>query len=215
LRKEGFRLSGAQLMLLYALGPAKQSLCGSNSSSLKDNIGGIVNLVHAGILPEKEAEIIASKLKNATRRCRALAELLGINDPFSSEVVRTYFIGSKQLFKLPKGFEFHHNFGVLGQGTKGNRARLCLIRAGRIRRKNGEVISVNCRTIRWNKDNKVSFGKIFKFSVGIPRELNQRIKIGDWVSFHWGWICQTISEEQKNILEAFTARIFDHYNQNS
>ena len=45
-------------------------------------------------------------------------------------------------------------------------------------------------------------GKIFL------KELN----VGDWVSFHWGFVCDLLTAEQVKNLEFYTQKAIDFYN---
>ena len=65
------------------------------------------------------------------------------------------------------------------------------------------------------KDKQLQLGK------PILKELNadykgksflKDIKIGDWVSFHWGFVCDVLTAQQVENLEFYTQRSIDFFN---
>lgn len=47
------------------------------------------------------------------------------------------------------------------------------------------------------------------------KKIIKDIKIGDWVSFHWGFLCDILTERQQKNLAFFTQKAIEFYNQNN
>ncbi len=45
------------------------------------------------------------------------------------------------------------------------------------------------------------------------KKIAKEIKIGDWVSFHWGFFCDLLTERQQKNLAFFTQKAIEFYNQ--
>jgi len=44
------------------------------------------------------------------------------------------------------------------------------------------------------------------------KQFIKEIKIGDWISFHWGYICDLLTEKQVKNLEYYTTKAIEFYN---
>ncbi len=45
------------------------------------------------------------------------------------------------------------------------------------------------------------------------KKIAKEIKIGEWVSFHWGFFCDFLTEKQRKNLASFTQKAIEFYNQ--
>ncbi|MGZ5391239.1 MAG: DUF6390 family protein [Aeromicrobium sp.] len=115
----------------------------------------------------------------------------------------------------------HHSFavlciypwtGLLSDGRKSEHALTvldrCRIRWGKVVRVLGDQVIVESSPLTWDGH---------RLGVGTPeietaeRSVNgvsmfDDLKVGDWVSLHWEWVCDRLTEEQVGYLRAFTMR---------
>lgn len=64
--------------------------------------------------------------------------------------------------------------------------------------------------------NKLSFGKKIIKNLTLSykgKTFLKNLKAGDWVSFHWGHVCDILTQEQVKKLEFYTQRAIDFYNE--
>ena len=45
------------------------------------------------------------------------------------------------------------------------------------------------------------------------KQFIQSLNVGDWVSFHWGFVCDVLTEQQVKNLEFYTGKAIEFYNQ--
>ncbi|HEY4630485.1 MAG TPA: DUF6390 family protein [Blastococcus sp.] len=84
----------------------------------------------------------------------------------------------------------------------------CRIRWGRVRAVHGDHVVVESRALTWDGDT-LSLGPITTETVvqavdGVG--MVGTVVPGDWVSLHWEWICDRLSEEQVARLRRYTER---------
>jgi len=63
--------------------------------------------------------------------------------------------------------------------------------------------------------NKLSFGLYTIKSLTVDykgKQFIKNIKIGEWVSFHWGFVCDILTDRQVKNLEFYTQKAIDFYN---
>ncbi len=76
--------------------------------------------------------------------------------------------------------------------------------------------SVTCRTRPLVfTDNRLGFGRAVERTLHREyrgKQILDRVKVGDWVSFHWGHVCDIISPKQVASLKAYTVRAVDYFN---
>jgi hypothetical protein len=121
----------------------------------------------------------------------------------------------------------HHSFavfcvypwtGLLGDDRKASHALMvldrCRIRWGRVTAVHCDQAAVECRPLRWD-GRMLSLGepgpemaRLSLDGASIARE----IAPGDWVSLHWDWICDRLSQRQLRALRGFTLRHLDLVN---
>lgn len=114
----------------------------------------------------------------------------------------------------------HHSFhvfvtypwvGLLTESHRGEPLQIldqCRIRWGRVEAVEGESAVVTSEPLTWD-------GK--RLELGVPRietvtvalgglGFTQPLQRGDWVSMHWGWICDRLDARQLGHLKRFSAR---------
>lgn len=129
---------------------------------------------------------------------------------------------------IPAGGIAHHSFhvlcvypwaGLLGQGLRGEKALevldRCRVRWGQVVSVNGDEVVVGSRALRWD-GRQLSMG---------PRRLETVTRAahgsafvpapdpGEWVSLHWDWMCDRLSQRELRQLIAYTARTLHLTNQ--
>jgi Family of unknown function (DUF6390) len=121
----------------------------------------------------------------------------------------------------------HHSFavfcvypwtGLLRDDRKARHALMvldrCRIRWGRVTAVQGDQATVECRPLCWD-------GRLL--TLGEPATETARLALdgsaiahgagpGEWVSLHWDWICDRLTQRQLRALRAFTLRHLDLVN---
>jgi hydrogenase maturation factor len=120
--------------------------------------------------------------------------------------------------KVPKGVRVHHSFHVFSVLTRtGHHAVAhtldtmdsCRIGWGKIiatRIKNKEL-GIKIKTQKLNyKDGKLRLKAGVKRKVSLPvnNDMQKKLKPGDRVSYHWGFVCDKISKTQAEKLDYYT-----------
>jgi hydrogenase maturation factor len=134
--------------------------------------------------------------------------------------------------KVPKGAKIHHSFHVFSIFTRTGHRMIahtvqtmdeCRISWGKIisKRKSGNELEAMDNKKRntdkindglWVRTQKlVSAGGKLHFIDGVERKLSLPVderkndyKAGDYVSFHWGFVCEKISQKQAERLSFYT-----------
>lgn len=117
--------------------------------------------------------------------------------------------------KVPQGAKVHHSFHVFNIWSRtGHEARLhtvetmdsCRISWGEVKKISKDKVKVKTQGLEY-KEGKLKIRK------GIEKEVSWRIgdkslidklRLGDLVTMHWGWLCEKISEKQAENLEKYT-----------
>jgi hypothetical protein len=117
------------------------------------------------------------------------------------------------LGKAPAGARPHHAFHVLDVHSRVGELDLtlmtldqCRISWGQVVRLEGAELSVELQPL------VVQAGKLALGPLATRRALRQvdgqgfveHVAPGDWVSLHWGWVCEVLSERQRHNLERYT-----------
>jgi hypothetical protein len=115
----------------------------------------------------------------------------------------------------------HHSFavfcvypwtGLLRDGRKAEHALhvldRCRIRWGRVTAVQGDQVVVECAPLTWD-GRRLGMGPVETETavrsvdgVGMIGEL----EAGDWVSLHWEWVCDRLTERQVGYLRSYTLR---------
>lgn len=113
--------------------------------------------------------------------------------------------------KLPQGAKPNHNFHVFNFWKRtGHLARLhtietmdaCRISWGEILQNN--QFSIFNFQIKTDKLIYINKKLTFKSAIKTVQSLDNQYKPGDLVTIHWSWVCEKISEKQKENLEKYT-----------
>lgn len=117
------------------------------------------------------------------------------------------------LAKAPAGARPHHSFHVLDVyrliGDKGDSLETmdsCRISWGRVIEADGAELVVDRRPVVL-QNGGLMLGEPVK--VRVIRQLDARgfaddARPGDWVSLHWGWVCERLTERERISLERYT-----------
>jgi hypothetical protein len=90
----------------------------------------------------------------------------------------------------------------------------CRIRWGQVVRVYAEQALVRSSPLIWDGralDLAREAEEQVRWSSG-GRTLAPALEEGDWVSLHWDWVCDVLSEDQLSFLEFFTAQQVDETN---
>ena len=114
--------------------------------------------------------------------------------------------------KITEGALPHHSFHVLNIYKRTGHLDIlytlktmdaCLINFGRVIKMSSSSIIVETRPLRL-KNNHLIFDQNMNRTIMTQGEkdvLFQQLKIGDWISYHWGYFCQKLSQSQlKNLI---------------
>jgi hypothetical protein len=132
--------------------------------------------------------------------------LAGMNDPIVSVPHHTFHV-----------FEVYPWVGLLGRHANAVALSIldrCRIRWGRVVRVYAERALVRSSPLTWNGralDLASEVEEQVRWSNG-GRTLAHALEAGDWVSLHWDWVCDVLSEEQLSFLEFFTTQQIDETN---
>ena len=118
----------------------------------------------------------------------------------------------------------HHSFhvfgvyqwvGLLGDDRKADRALTvldrCRIRWGQVTAVEGDQVKVSSRPLLWD-------GRYLTLGEPVPETARSSVTAlagltaGDWVSLHWDWICDRLTERQLRALRGYTMRHLDLVN---
>jgi len=117
--------------------------------------------------------------------------------------------------KVPAGARVHHSFHVFNIWRRtGHEAKPhtletmdnCRISWGEVMKKGKSKLEVKTQELRYEK------GKL-RLKDGVKKEVSWRVgdkgfvrglKKGDWITMHWGWVCEKVSKKQVRNLEKYT-----------
>jgi hypothetical protein len=118
----------------------------------------------------------------------------------------------------------HHSFhvfgvypwvGLLGDDRKADRALTvldrCRIRWGQVTAVEGDQVVVTSRPLRWD-GRQLSLGDPAPETAQSSVVGTAGLAIGDWVSLHWDWVCDRLTERQLRAMRGYTMRHLDLVN---
>jgi hypothetical protein len=118
----------------------------------------------------------------------------------------------------------HHSFhvfgvypwvGLLGDGRKADTALTvldrCRIRWGQVTAIAGDQVTVISRPLSWN-GRTLALGPPITETAESSVTSVAELAVGDWVSLHWNWVCDRLSQRQLRALYAYTTRHLDLVN---
>jgi Family of unknown function (DUF6390) len=126
------------------------------------------------------------------------------------------------LGKAPAGAQPHHSFHVLDVhsrvGELGHTLATlegCRVSWGKVVRCDGSEVTVERQPLVL-RDGKLALGEARTEQV--LRQIDglgfaQGAQPGDWVSLHWGWVCEVLTERERSNLERYTRRHLSIANQ--
>jgi len=134
---------------------------------------------------------------------------------FSKPGLLSKGIAEKKAKEIPEGAKPHNSFHVFVIGSvtgrvklKGRLLDLCRVSWGKaikqsiINNKQLTKIIVKYQPLVGKKSLKL--GKSVRKEIFWDKNLIHNIKIGDWVSFHWGHLIQKLNKKEIYILEKYT-----------
>ncbi|MFA5070245.1 MAG: DUF6390 family protein [Patescibacteria group bacterium] len=119
---------------------------------------------------------------------------------------------------LPAGVSPHHSFHVLFLGSvtdtvaiKGKTIDLCRIACGQVKKASDNRMTVEYKPLA--KEPKTRLAGKIKKEIYYEPNFGIKAKIGDWVSFHWNFVCDKLNPKQVKNLEKYTLRNLKQYAQ--
>lgn len=121
--------------------------------------------------------------------------------------------------KVPEGAKIHHSFHVFSIFTRTGHHSVdhtvdtmdnCRIGWGKVIRKNiGQKVNGSIKILSQRlvyKNGKLGFEKNVKREVTLPldKDFVKQLKPGDWLTFHWGFVCDKVADKQIQKLKYYT-----------
>ena len=133
---------------------------------------------------------------------------------FARPGLLTKKIAQKKAKEIIEGAKPHHSFHVLAIGSVTGRIRLkgkmldfCRISWGKVIRKIQNSESKFQITVKYQpliKNKIIRLGKPIEKEIFWDKNLVLKIKIGDWVSFHWDHLVQRLSAKETGSIKRYT-----------
>ena len=129
------------------------------------------------------------------------------------------FAKAKKIIEdLPAKVWPHHSFHVLFLGSvtdtvaiKGKAIDLCRIAWGEVKRVMGDKLTVEYKPLVLKPRPRL--GAKIKKEIAYEPNFGLKIKDGDWVSFHWDFVCDKLNKNLVNNLEKYTLHNLKLYGQ--
>ena len=125
----------------------------------------------------------------------------------------------KRAKKVPDDAVPHHSFHVLILGPVAGRVDLegplldlCRIGWGRVRKVISNKLKVTSKPLILGK--RMRLGEEIEREISWDKKIVSKVKIGDWVSFHWGQACEILTPQEVRNLEYYTQKTIDLVNLN-
>lgn len=80
--------------------------------------------------------------------------------------------------------------------------------------KNNTILIVNCKPLRFNK--YLQLGAVIKREIKVDfynEQFIEELKPGNWLSFHWGQVCDKLTIDQVKNLNYYTQQAINFFNQ--
>lgn len=121
---------------------------------------------------------------------------------------------------VPAGAVPHHSFhvfgiypwvGLLGQSHRGEPLQIldrCRIRWGQVQSVTGDLVVLRYRPLTWDGRRLGLGAAVLETATRALDGLGfvDDLVAGEWVSLHWGWVCDRLSTRQLQALRRYTAR---------
>ncbi len=138
-----------------------------------------------------------------------------VAEEFSGPGLLSEEIAVQKATAIPKGSKPHHSFHVLVIGSvtgsvdfKNTGLKdLCRVGWGRVVKISNLKSQISNLIVEYQpfvREKKIKFGKSIKKEVIWNKNLAPELKVGDWVAFHWNYICEKIMPAQKENLIYWT-----------
>ncbi len=222
-------LTGLALCSRYSYPPNSLSLCGPDkksdlnwySENQKSDRGTLEILSQFSTL-YPYLTLIASENKIKDPFEKSVVEAYWIGNNLLHRIPITSFVSHlsdkihlKAKIKIANGALPHHSFHVLNIYKRTGYLDIphtietmdaCLINWGKVIKINKDFIVVNTKPLSII-NNKLQFGKLKERKI-IPQGekdiLLKNLKIGDWISYHWGYFCHKLTSVQLRNLVYYT-----------
>jgi Family of unknown function (DUF6390) len=115
-------------------------------------------------------------------------------------------------------FEVYPWVGLLGRHANAVALSVldrCRIRWGQVVSLHNERAVVRSSALSWDGralDLTTELEEQVRLSSGGGSLAAPAVEVGDWVSLHWDWVCDVLSDEQLSFLEFFTSQQLDETN---
>lgn len=199
-------MTGPALFVRYAFAPNRLGYCGPADAGALLEYGALGRA-------DNGFRALAQQFEGAWPQLRLIAAATGTADPLDREVVEAYWIGNRLLDRAGDagGGLPHHSFAVFclypwadlldDERSTAQALRVldqCRIRWGQVIADTGEQVVVESRPLEWDG---------LRLLLGPPRQetairgfdgvdLIEPLAQGDWVSLHWGWVCDRLTPAQ-------------------
>lgn len=220
---------GHKTALIYGYIPNALGLCGPKKMTEK----GIISEFLAGRkISDKKLRKIIENFKAASAYYQLIAKANNKEDFLEEKIVRAYWIGNDFLLNVrqkdfevmakenfflgdfPKGSMPHHSFHVLNIGRIGgklseNLLDFCLIKWGKVRQiansksQKVKVLVADYEPLK-KRNGKFYLERNIEKEVIWNKLLAPELKVGDWVSIHWGNIMEKLTSEDSGNLKKYT-----------
>ncbi len=222
-------LSGLALCSRYSYPPNSLSLCGPDkksdlnwySENQKTDRGTLEILSQFSTL-YPYLTLIASENKIKDPFEKSVVEAYWVGNNLLHRIPITSFVSLlsnkidvKAKIKIVNGALPHHSFHVLNVYKRTGHLDIlhtietmdaCLANWGKVIKINKDFIIVNTKPLSII-NNKLQFGKLKERKI-IPQGekdiLLKNLKIGDWISYHWGYFCHKLTSVQLRNLVYYT-----------
>jgi hypothetical protein len=149
---------------------------------------------------------------NLLERVNKLAIEKMIFDKFTKPGLLSKIQAKERVKRIPKNSKPHHSFHVFILGTITERVNLSPIKLKDVCRVSwGEVIRINDHKaeliVEYRpvvKDKQIKLGVKRKKRLKWDKKIIDKIKIGDWISFHWDMVTQVLTEKKVKSLMKYT-----------
>lgn len=197
-------MNGLILFARYAFMPNKLGFCGpEDNRTIFDSV--IKNK------PDKNLRKILYQFPGALLYLNRIAEKVKINDIFNERVVEAYFLGNSLLSKVESkaNHQFHvfnlFPFTVKLRRTLKNMDR-CRISWGKVLKILKDKLEVEFQPLTTtNRRMKLGKPKSGLILYKIDRKsFVPKIRVGDFISFHWNWTCQILNQKELENLKKYT-----------
>lgn len=187
-------MSGPKLAALYSWKPHQLGFCGP------EDRGILLRYLKGEKISEKKVRKILKQFEGAFPYYKQIAESKHIKDPFDERVVRTYWLTR----------HIHHVM-IVGSVTgrvvlKGKLLDLCRICWGKVIKIKNKKLKIKYQPLKLKLAtcDVAKLGRPVEKEIDWDKDLLPKVKIGDWVSFHWNQAVEVLSDKDRKNLEKHT-----------